>query len=107
MCTVVNFKQYGSKAALDRAFGDRWLNIGRANSYAGLPRSPLANPYRARDFGGRGRTLLDSRRWLWGRIQAGDEGVINALRGISEEAALVCWCRPEPCHGDVVRAAAA
>lgn len=115
MCEVVNFKQYGSVTALNRAFGDEWVYIGRANSQAGLAASPLANPYKVRafgelsraDYGGqRGATLADYRRWLWARIQAGDTAVLAALRGITAESALVCWCKPGPCHGDVVKAAA-
>jgi hypothetical protein len=51
VCQVVNFKEYGSVDALNQAFGDGWLYIGRANRYGGLPESPLANPYKARDYG--------------------------------------------------------
>jgi hypothetical protein len=58
MCRVVNFKQYGSIEVLDETFGDRWTYIGRASRLAGLPQSPLANPFRVGDFGGRrGATL--------------------------------------------------
>ncbi|MCP4423808.1 MAG: DUF4326 domain-containing protein [Chloroflexi bacterium] len=121
MCSVINFKQYGSVQALRQAFGDRWLYIGRANNYAGLPASPLANPFKVKDFGGRGKTLPPGstlghyRRWLWERIQAGDtatsagsvQTVLDALRAIDDSSILVCWCKPGPCHGDVVKAAAA
>jgi len=106
-CDVANFKAYGSVQALNRAFGDRWVYIGRANSYAGLPASPLANPFKAREFSGRGQTLPHYRLWLWGRIQAGDEAVLDALKAIDAQTVLVCWCVPGPCHGDVVKAAAA
>ena len=108
MCTVVNFREYDSVAALDRAFGDRWLYIGRANRAAQLPTSPLANPYRPRDFGGRrGATLPHYRLWLWRQMQADNRGVLQALAAVTEESVLVCYCAPGPCHGDVVRAAAA
>jgi len=107
-CQVVNFKQYGSKDGLDEAFGDRWTYIGRANRHAGVAQSPLANPFKVSDFGGRrGSTLGHYPRWLWGRIRAGDTAVIDALRAIDENTVLVCWCAPSPCHGEVVRAAAA
>jgi hypothetical protein len=105
MCTVVNFKQYGSRAALYRAFGDRWLYIGRANRYAQLAASPLANPFKAKDYG-RGGTLGHYRRWLWAQIQAGNQEVLTALRAITPESVLVCYCKPGPCHGDIVKAAA-
>jgi hypothetical protein len=107
MCTVVNFREYGAVAALDRAFGDRWLYIGRANPGARLAASPLANPYRPRDFGGeRGATLPHYRRWLWQQIQGRNHDVLQALATVSEESVLVCYCAPGPCHGEVVRAAA-
>ncbi|MCI0395973.1 MAG: DUF4326 domain-containing protein [Chloroflexi bacterium] len=105
MRQVINFKVYGSVRALDQAFGNRWLYIGRANRYAGLAQSPLANPFKVKDFG-RGQTIVHYRRWLWQRIQAGDEAVLNALRAIDESKVLVCWCAPDPCHGDVIKAAA-
>jgi hypothetical protein len=105
-CSIINFKQYGSIQALNRAFGDQWVYIGRANSHAGLTQSPLANPFKVKDYGGRGKTLPHYRRWLWERIQAGDEAILNALKAIDESTTLVCWCKPGPCHGDVVKAAA-
>ena len=106
MCQVINFKQYGSIQALNQAFGDQWRYIGRADSYAGLSASPLANPFKAKEFGGRGQTLPHYKRWLWQRIQAGDEAVLDALKAIDAQTILVCWCFPGPCHGDVVKAAA-
>lgn len=107
-CQVANFKDYGSIQALDQAFGDRWVYIGRKNCHAGLPQSPLANPYKRQDFGGqRGATLPHYRRWLWQQIQAGNEAVLKALRAIDNQTVLVCWCHPHPCHVQVVRAAAA
>ena len=108
MCPVVNFRQYGSVAALDRAFSNRWLYIGRTNPGAQLAASPLANPYRPCDFGGeRGATLPHYRRWLWQQIQAGNQAVLQALGAVSEANVFVCYCAPGPCHGEVVRAAAA
>ena len=88
MCRVINLKQHGSVQALRQAFGN-WLYIGRANNHAGLPQSPLANPFKVKDFGGRGKTLPpgstlgDYRRWLWGRIQVGDTAVLDALQAIN------------------------
>ncbi len=107
MCRVINFKQYGSIQVLNQVFGDHWVYIGRVNNNAGLTQSPLANPFKVKDFGGRGKTLPHYRRWLWGRIQAGDEAVLDALKAIDARIKLVCWCKPDPCHGNVVEAAAA
>ncbi|MCZ7672327.1 MAG: DUF4326 domain-containing protein [Chloroflexi bacterium] len=88
-------------------FGEQWLYIGRANSYAGLSQSPLANPFKVKDFGSPGKTLGHYRQWLWKRIEAGDEAVLQALQAIDTQSVLICWCKPGPCHGDVVKAAAA
>jgi len=122
VCEIVNFRHYRSIDGLNQAFGDRWLYIGRQNRLvpsassgqalsesegaAGLPQSPLANPFRVRGHD-RGRTIPHYRRWLWERIQSGDQAVLEALQAIDEASILVCWCKPGPCHGDVVKAAAA
>jgi Domain of unknown function (DUF4326) len=44
------------------------------------------------------------RRWLWEEIEAErvDLAVLSSLHG----KALGCWCAPEPCHGEVLEAAA-
>ncbi len=107
MCSVTNFKQYGSIQALNQAFDDHWVYIGRDNSTTGLAHSPLANPFKVRDFGGRGKTLPHYRCWLWERMQAGEEAVLDALNAINETTVLICWCKPGSCHGDVVKAVAA
>jgi hypothetical protein len=108
MCQIVNFHHYGSVTALNQAFSVRWLYIGRANQRAGLPQSHLANPYKVRDFGGQpGATLPAYRRWLWSRIEVGDTAVLSTLSAIEPASVLVCYCKPGPCHGDVVQAAAA
>ena len=107
MTPIVNFKQYSSAAALTATFGDKWLYIGRAHPHYNLKISPLANPYRVRDFGNLpGVTLPHYRRHLWQRIQAGDAAVLSVLKAIDEDTVLVCWC-DGVCHGQGVRDAAA
>ncbi|MBK8989635.1 MAG: hypothetical protein IPM39_26850 [Chloroflexi bacterium] len=60
MCQIITFKQYGSVTALNQAFGDRWVYIGRGNTPAGLAHSPLGNPFKVKDYGGqRGVALED------------------------------------------------
>ena len=55
------------------------------------------------------------RLWLFEKIQAGDANVLAALRSISPDAVLGCWCcnvdagRPrskQVCHAEIVAAAA-
>jgi hypothetical protein len=45
------------------------------------------------------------RESLWAKVKAGEITVeqLAALHGKT----LVCWCKPGPCHGDVLAAAAA
>jgi hypothetical protein len=103
---IVNFNEYGRKEKLTEKFGDRWLYIGRKNRRGNFEPSPLANPFKRTNGMRPGDTLQQYRQWLWQRIQARDEAVLGELRKIDEGSVLVCWCKPGPCHGDVVMAAA-
>ncbi|MCZ7673818.1 MAG: DUF4326 domain-containing protein [Chloroflexi bacterium] len=93
------FQSVWIRPGVEPGLCDRWVYIGRANSYAGLEQSPLANPFKVKELGSRGQTLPHYKRWLWERIQAGDEAVLDALRAIDTQTVLVCWCAPGPCHG--------
>lgn len=83
--------------------------IGRA-AY-GHPASALGNPFKLQPGEERGATLERYKKWLWQKIQEGDEAVLDELRDIAdavlesqEEVKLGCWCKPHPCHGDIVLA---
>lgn len=87
------------------------LYVGRP-AQGGLEGSPLANPFKAVP-GQPGATIPAYRKWLWGRIQAGDGAVLEALGKVHEVGAVACWC-PEhrgqgedTCHGQQVLRAAA
>jgi hypothetical protein len=103
------------------------LYCGRA--YDGWPASPVANPCSARrkpcpacgathySADGRvaraGESVECYRRWLFGRIQAGDRGVIGFLKAVPKDAVLGCWCLDAAdartvteCHTGVVARAA-
>ncbi len=76
-----------------------------AGVYIGRP-SLLGNPYRASVYG-RQKAIMLYRRWLWGRINERGE-VYDELKRLAELAkqgdlTLICWCAPEPCHGDIVK----
>jgi len=73
--------------------------------YIGRP-SPLGNP-----FSNKHGTLAqfvtedpiaDYREYLLNKIKNKDEAIITALKQIKEDSILVCWCKPKPCHGDVI-----
>lgn len=108
MSQAINFKDHGSIQALNTAFGSCWMYVGRENRRYKLPQSPLANQFKAKDFGGRGKTLPHYKRWLWEQIKADNKDVLNALTYIVKhpDIALVCWCKPGPCHIDIIQAAA-
>lgn len=107
MPSVVNFKDFGSIEALKVACGNDWLYIGRTNPRSGLSGSPLANPYRIDDRTDRETAVELYKQYLWARIKKGETAVLEELRKIGENTAIVCWCAPQACHGDVVVKAAA
>jgi hypothetical protein len=107
---------YRNKKAKPRGF----VYVGRWMS--GYERSPLGNPHSVGQchmcgtgtYHTRGEAVQLYRRWLWGRIQAGDEAVLAALRAITDESVLGCWCVTtdapldveECCHAQVIIRAA-
>lgn len=80
--------------------------------YIGRP-SPLGNPFTHL----RTRTLAETqvatveaaiaayRQWLY-RMLANpgiqNDLVRDALRQLNTDSVLACWCKPNPCHGDVI-----
>jgi hypothetical protein len=109
---IVNLKNFRNKESLDASFGDNWMYIGRGDSRKGLERSPLANPYSSKSYAvaikckTKEEAIGSYREWLWSKIKAGDKKVLAELLKITETTVLVCYCHPEPCHGEVVRKAA-
>jgi hypothetical protein len=79
--------------------------VGR--TMPGLKGSPLANPFKIGRDGSREQVIQRYRLWLWEQIKGGNAEVIAELKRIAlEQADVVCWCSPLPCHGDVVIKAA-
>jgi hypothetical protein len=48
----------------------------------------------------RDEALILYEAWLWQQIRSGviTRADLLALRGMT----LVCWCKPDPCHGDLL-----
>ena len=65
------------------------LHYERCDVYIGRP-SPLGNPFR-----GRGAVSLFERHL---RERPDLLAILPSLRGKT----LGCWCKPKPCHGDVI-----
>lgn len=82
--------------------------IGRATH--GRPASPLANPYKVAAHG-RDGAIRAYRQWLWAHMHDGDQTVMSELLRLLRLACrptgvtLLCWCKPKPCHGDIVKGA--
>lgn len=70
--------------------------------YIGRP-SVFGNPYRIGPGGDRAAVIEKYRRWL---IERDDDprrrAALAAIRALPDDAILVCWCHPLPCHGDVI-----
>ena len=66
--------------------------------------SQWGNPYILGIDGDRDTVIARYRVWLWDRIKSGEISLeeLAALHGRQ----LVCICKPKPCHGDVLEAAA-
>ena len=74
--------------------------------------SVLGNPYKVKPHGPheRGASIELYRRWLWEHVRGGTGDVYSELMRLKilaeqGDLTLVCWCAPEACHAEVVRAA--
>lgn len=70
--------------------------------YIGRP-SRWGNPFRLSSNEPRGATIERYRQWLWDEIRGGRVAIAElcALDGKT----LGCFCKPAPCHGDILAAA--
>jgi hypothetical protein len=66
--------------------------------------SPLANPYRIGVHGDRVQCLLKYMGHLYGKVSERDPEVMAALRSLSEDSVLGCWCTPQMCHCEFIAA---
>lgn len=75
------------------------IYIGRKNDRWGLSGSYWANPFKmhGKTDAERQRVIVAYEKWLW---QQPD--LVWAIREELRGKALVCWCAPLACHGDVL-----
>ena len=64
--------------------------------YIGRP-SRYGNPYHIGPDGNRVEVIQKYRDWIENMVSSGRRD-LSELRGKD----LVCWCKPLPCHGDVL-----
>lgn len=81
---------------MPRVYNKRDKDIPADAVYIGRP-SKWGNPFILRREADREKVIEMYRRWLLGNPDLVD-AVERELRGKD----LVCWCAPEPCHGDVL-----
>lgn len=74
-------------------------------------RSPLGNPFplgMKNDDKARAEVIAKYRTWLWKEMQQSNSRVMVELRHLIQleqthgNVSLICWCKPKPCHGDVI-----
>lgn len=94
---VVNIRSLPSDWRSKREY----VYIGRAGH--GLD-GKYGNPFRLSPTESRGSTIERFRDWLWTRIQT--DGQFRQDVMVLAGKTLVCFCAPEPCHGDVLARAA-
>lgn len=70
--------------------------IGRANKWFGLEASKWANPYVLKKEEARGSTLERYEAYVRSRPD-----LMAALPEL-EGKVLGCYCKPKPCHGDIL-----
>lgn len=80
------------------------IYIGRR--VRGRAGSPLGNPFKV----GEHDPIGAYRRWLWEQLQSDTPARreierLVALHNAGQDLLLGCWCKPGPCHGDVVKSA--
>ncbi len=98
MISVINLKFYHPS---------NMIYIGRYNKYANLNKSILANPFKITDTLTREESIAKYKNWLLRNIEA-KTAVYDYLKKIqkasqSRDILLGCWCKPEACHGDVIK----
>jgi hypothetical protein len=70
--------------------------------YIGRP-SRWGNPFKLGRDGDRDEIMANYAVWLDDKLK--DETFCKELARLSKATALVCWCKPEACHGDQLVAA--
>lgn len=62
--------------------------------------SPFANPFKVGRDGTHEDVVRKFKEYMWGRVNSDPElkEQLLALKGKN----LGCWCKPEPCHGDIL-----
>jgi len=82
---------------------------GASGIYIGRPH-PLGNPFRIGEDGTRDEVIRAYGEWLDNELNRNGMGLVACnFRALkmqyinTGQLDLICWCAPEPCHGDIIR----
>ena len=100
MPSVLNIKKLGRQAALAMIASGQAVYIGRG-ARIGWRQGKWHNPFIIPRDGSRDEVIAKYRAWIVQQPEL--MAALPELRGKD----LLCWCAPEPCHGDVLLALAA
>ena len=91
--TVVRMKR-----SHGRVVQDCDVYIGRRWTVGGwdLPQSPWANPFTVKECGSVGRAVARFREYILNKPE-----LLSRIHELGGKR-LGCWCKPGPCHGDVL-----
>lgn len=94
---VLNFHKIGQVIPENAEY------IGRKSYKFNLPQSIFANPFPLKEGEPRGTTIEKYKKWLWEQLL--EEKITKKDILSLEGKDLVCYCAPQPCHGNVLKAA--
>jgi hypothetical protein len=69
---------------------------------AGWAGSPLANPVKISETCSRNEAIEEYGKWLAKKVVNRNAKVLRALKQITAESVLGCWCFPLACHCEVI-----
>ncbi|HMX26007.1 MAG TPA: DUF4326 domain-containing protein [Blastocatellia bacterium] len=103
MIQVVNFRNRD-------ALPEPWYYVGRDVPAHAIFGSPLGNPYRTTKGKSREEALAKYKAWLWREMNDPASEARAELHRLAKRAQegdlyLACWCAPQSCHADIIKAA--
>jgi len=109
MDQIINLRDFHASTLEERLRLAKREYPGMKIIYVGRP-TALGNPYElfGQDKHNPKKVAASIARykvWLWGKIKEEDPDVMFALKNITEDTILACWCYPSPCHSQVIWAA--
>lgn len=66
-------------------------------------RTPYGNPFTMKNKSDEERTRVieEFEKWFLDKMERGDNLMYKVLANLSGKT-LGCWCKPKPCHGDII-----